>query len=169
MEEILTKLLQEALPFIAIASIGFFFLLLLIRILTKIIFFLIPLFFIKKYKAYKNLRLNKKLKKPDPYYEPLDNLEFRRDLEMEKKVAMGHDLVNVVRMNEKQIESKGRSKNIVGIAKPVGKWTSMILGQKLTYLVNQASILSENEDQGFWVSMLEARERTPDMHKGRGL
>lgn len=169
MEEILTKILQEALPFIAIASVGFFLLILLIRIVARILFFLIPLFFINKYRAYKNLRLNKKLKKPDPYYEPIDKLEFRRDLEVEKKASLEQELMNVVRINEKQIEAKGRDKKIVGLAKPMGKWTSMILGQKLTYLVNQAAILNENEQQGFWVSMLEARERTPDMHKGRGI
>lgn len=173
MDIIITKILQEALPFIAVASIGFFILILLIRIVAKIVFFLIPLFFIKQYQAYKALKFQKKqLKDPDPLYEPNDNLEFRRDLEKEVSLGQHLGLMNVHRINEIQPEGISTGidrKNIVGVTKPVGKWTSLLLGQKLSLMVQHAQIMSEDPDRGFWVSMLEARERTPDFHRGRGV
>jgi len=173
MEEILTKILHEALPFIGTASIGFFVLILLIRIIAKIVFFIIPLFFIKKYKAYKTLKFQKKQDKPKPLFEPNDNIEFRKDLEKEQFLSQEYELMNVARMNQPDLgginpNQTGRS-NIVGLAKPVGKWTSLFLGEKLSMLVQQANVLSEDPDKGFWVSMLEARERTPDFHRGRSM
>jgi hypothetical protein len=58
---------------------------------------------------------------------------------------------------------------IVYIVKPVGFWTSVILGQKLTYLVSSAQIMNKNSRKGFWVSMIEAQERAQGRQKGRSL
>ena len=58
--------------------------------------------------------------------------------------------------------------NIVDIVKPVGFWTSMILGQKLTYLIQSAQILNKRGDKGFWASMIEAKERTAGRQHSRG-
>lgn len=58
--------------------------------------------------------------------------------------------------------------NIVDIVKPVGFWTSMILGQKLTYLVQSAQILNKRGDKGFWASMIEAKERAAGRQHSRG-
>ena len=58
---------------------------------------------------------------------------------------------------------------IVDIVKPVGFWTSMILGQKLTYLVSSAKLMNDNSNKGFWISMVEAQEKAQGRQKGRGL
>lgn len=58
--------------------------------------------------------------------------------------------------------------NIVDIVQPVGFWTSMILGQKLTYLVKSAQILNKRGDKGFWASMIEAKERAAGRQHSRG-
>ncbi len=58
--------------------------------------------------------------------------------------------------------------NIVDIVKPVGFWTSMILGQKLTYLIQSAQILNKRGDKGFWASMIEAKERAAGRQHSRG-
>jgi hypothetical protein len=58
---------------------------------------------------------------------------------------------------------------IVDLVQPVGFWTSMILGQKLTYLVSAAQILNNRSQKGFWVSMIEAKDRAAGREKGRGL
>ncbi|MFT6220248.1 MAG: hypothetical protein ACJAVG_000959, partial [Rickettsiales bacterium] len=55
---------------------------------------------------------------------------------------------------------------IVDFVKPVGFWTSMILGQKLTYLVSSAKIMNKNSDKGFWESMVEAQEKAQGRQKG---
>ena len=57
---------------------------------------------------------------------------------------------------------------IVDIVKPVGFWTSMILGQKLTYLMQSAKMVNNRGEKGFWVSMIEAKERAAGKQHSRG-
>lgn len=56
---------------------------------------------------------------------------------------------------------------IVDIVKPVGFWTSVILGQKLTYLIQSAQIINKRANRGFWVSMVEAQEQAAGRQHGR--
>ena len=56
---------------------------------------------------------------------------------------------------------------IVDIVKPIGFWTSMILGQKLTYLIQSAQIINKRANRGFWVSMVEAQEQAAGREHGR--
>ena len=58
--------------------------------------------------------------------------------------------------------------NIVDIVQPIGFWTSMILGQKLTYLINSAQIINKRGNKGFWASMIEAKEREAGKQHARG-
>lgn len=60
------------------------------------------------------------------------------------------------------------STQIVDFVKPVGFWTSLVLGQKLTYLVQSAQILNQRGDKGFWASMIEAKERAAGRQHARG-
>jgi hypothetical protein len=57
---------------------------------------------------------------------------------------------------------------IVDFVKPIGFWTSMILGQKLTYLIQSAQVLNKRDNKGFWVSMIEAKDRAAGRQHGRG-
>jgi lipopolysaccharide export LptBFGC system permease protein LptF len=57
--------------------------------------------------------------------------------------------------------------NIVDIVKPIGFWTSMILGQKLTYLIQAAQTINDRDKKGFWVSMIEAKDRAAGRQQGR--
>lgn len=56
---------------------------------------------------------------------------------------------------------------IVDFVKPIGFWTSMILGQKLTYLIQSAQTLNKRGNKGFWVSMIEAKDRAAGRQRGR--
>lgn len=56
---------------------------------------------------------------------------------------------------------------IVDVVKPIGFWTSMILGQKLTYLIQSAQIINKRANRGFWVSMVEAQEQAAGRQHGR--
>ncbi len=70
---------------------------------------------------------------------------------------------------EQELEQEQLSEiNIVDIVKPIGFWTSMILGQKLTYLIQSAQIINKRGKQGFWVSMIEAKEREAGKQHARG-
>lgn len=57
---------------------------------------------------------------------------------------------------------------IVDVVKPIGFWTSMILGQKLTYLIQSANTINKRGNKGFWVSMIEAKEREQGKQHARG-
>lgn len=69
---------------------------------------------------------------------------------------------------QKEVENEMDEVEIVDIVKPVGFWTSMILGQKLTYLVSSAKLMNKNRKKGFWASMVEAQERAQGRQRGRG-
>ena len=69
---------------------------------------------------------------------------------------------------EKENQNNIDEVEIVDIVKPVGFWTSMILGKKLTYLVSSAKLMNKNRKKGFWSSMVEAQERAAGREKGRG-
>ena len=49
---------------------------------------------------------------------------------------------------------------IVGIVKPVGFWTSLILGDGLSKILGKAHALNKRSGKGFWISMLETRSRS---------
>ncbi len=75
----------------------------------------------------------------------------------------------IIASEEKERDRKELNEiNIVDIVKPVGFWTSMILGQKLTYLINSAQMINKRGDKGFWASMIEAKERVAGKQHSRG-
>lgn len=59
------------------------------------------------------------------------------------------------------------SPQIVDFVKPLGFWTSMVLGQKLTHLINSANIMNKDQQKGFWVRMVEAQKRAASRQRGR--
>jgi hypothetical protein len=70
---------------------------------------------------------------------------------------------------EQQLENDELGKvEIVDIVKPIGFWTSMILGQKLSYLIQSAQTINQRGKKGFWVSMIEAKDRAAGKQHARG-
>ena len=69
---------------------------------------------------------------------------------------------------EREKEQDLAQVEIVDIVKPIGFWTSVILGQKLTYLIQSAQMLNKKGDKGFWVSMVEAKDRVAGKQHSRG-
>jgi hypothetical protein len=66
----------------------------------------------------------------------------------------------IINSQESELEQEEKNQTrIVDFVKPVGFWTSMILGQKLTYLIQSAQALNKRGDKGFWASMIQAKER----------
>ncbi len=75
----------------------------------------------------------------------------------------------IIESQDREFEKQEmNSINIVDIVKPIGFWTSMILGQKLTYLIQSAQVLNKRGDKGFWASMIEAKEREAGRQHSRG-
>lgn len=89
--------------------------------------------------------------------------EFRAKLQGKHLSNGQYEVMNMASQKQEVDEI-----NIVDIVKPVGFWTSMILGQKLTYLVHSAQIINKRGDKGFWASMIEAKEKAAGRQHSRG-
>jgi ABC-type transport system involved in cytochrome bd biosynthesis fused ATPase/permease subunit len=157
---------------IAIISVILFSIIMVIRGLFYIIIFIASLF-------YKPKRTTKKKVSPktstsvQPYKKEED--ELLRDKKLENKKAQEENLIlqNVQRMNEdfeKQMEAVDQDYDkIVGIVKPIGFWTSLVLGDQLSQILGRAQALNNRSHKGFWVSMLEAQARGIGRQESRQL
>lgn len=131
-------------------------------------------------KNYKKLKKNLPavLKSKKKYVKEEDELSRKR--EISQKIPRAHSAVKAEGKNQSQdnyeiIPSAEQEQSrqemnqveIVDLVKPIGFWTSMILGQKLTYLIQSAQTLNKRGNKGFWVSMIEAKDRAAGRQHGR--
>ena len=136
------------------------------EIIVRIVaFFLNKAYFLKIDSNKKN---NKPLKKQPE--EPHDDL--LRDKEKEKKANKSNiddfELKNVEKLSE-NIEDTNRQKynnqeRVIGVVKPIGFWTSLILGDKLSEILLRNQALTEGKNN-FWVNLIELKK---DESKKRG-
>lgn len=168
--------LEKALPVLLVIFLVVFVSILLLRL---VLFFLLNNAY-KKYQILKNkakekfkYKLNKHFDKEDE--ELLRALEglpkahsaVKAQMRTNQQESGSYELVE---SEQQEVDRKEMAEvKIVDIVKPVGFWTSMILGQKLTYLVSAAQIINKRSQRGFWVSMVEAKERAAGKERGRSL
>lgn len=123
-------------------------------------------FFPKKQKKYlkeEDELLRKKLAEI-----PRAHSEVKAELRA-KKGQTQSGTYEIIASQEKELDRQELNDvKIVDFVKPIGFWTSMILGQKLTYLIQSAQILNKRGDKGFWASMIEAKEREAGRQHSRG-
>lgn len=86
----------------------------------------------------------------------------------ELKEKGAHESGSYELMPSQEQQNELSQSEIVDFVKPIGFWTSMILGQKLTYLVQSAQMLNKRGNKGFWVSMIEAKDRVAGKQHSRG-
>jgi hypothetical protein len=105
----------------------------------------------------------------------IDEKKFEEAIEKRDQAKKDEDLYRSKQKDQEQYskmqkesENEMGEVKIVDIVKPVGFFTSMILGQKLTYLVSSAKLMNKNRKKGFWTSMVEAQERAQGRQRGRG-
>ena len=136
--------------FAFIAFLILFFLIALIRI----IFYILSLIFILVHPKKNNEEKSKNQITNLPHDD-----ELLRDIKKEKK----NELKNVEKLSENlydpnnNIEKKEDDK-IVGIVKPIGYWTSLILGDKLSELLIQKQSMNKNGG-GFWVNLITSKRK----------
>ena len=131
-------------------------------------------------KNYKKLKKNLPavLKSKKKYVKEEDELSRKR--EISQKIPRAHSAVKAEDKNhsqddyeiipsaeQEQSRKEMNQVEIVDLVKPIGFWTSMILGQKLTYLIQSAQTLNKRGNKGFWVSMIEAKDRAAGRQHGR--
>lgn len=154
----LIQIVKNALPILGAIFVVVFISIVLIRIIARILITAA----IKNYK-----KIKAKIEEDTPI--KAEKVLPKEDSERFVKKEETRELVQ--RINNPELEENkelGQTK-IVDIVKPVGFWTSMILGKKLTYLLSSAKLMNENSEKGFWVSMIEAQERAKGRERGRSL
>ncbi len=166
--------LEKVIPVLAIIFVAVFALILLVRL----VFFFLMHHALKQYEelkkaAKKIIPKSKKYIKEEEalmrYKEeiPRAHSEVKAELRLKNQSQSGS--YELIRSEEQELDKEEmNSMQIVDIVKPIGFWTSMILGQKLTYLIQSAQVINKREKQGFWVSMIEAKERQAGREHGRG-
>ncbi|MDR2527167.1 MAG: hypothetical protein LBC92_04820 [Rickettsiales bacterium] len=98
--------------------------------------------------------VSKPFKKQDAKKYDKEEDELLRDKKKEKSKENLHH-----RQDDFQVEER-EPERIVGIAKPVGFWTSFIIGKNLTSLMQQ---------KGLWTERIKSKERQRQMEKERNL
>lgn len=155
--------LIEPLIIIGILFTFFFLLILLIRFILTIFF----LNLIKKYQALLSY-IKSQTTKPDfeAYKNTSAKTEEERSRDQKKEIKKIKEMGIAIKMNQIEdtfqefLEDKSMDKvKIVGIVKPVGKWTSLILGQKVTGLMQQATKLQQQNDLGYWANMMHSQRK----------
>ena len=130
----------------------------------------------KKYKALKDILPKNILPKTNKFLKEDEEL-LRHKNKIPKSNSQIKAEIRNAKMNEEQVlyeiierpkEQDLTQVEIVDIVKPIGFWTSMILGQKLTYLIQSAQMLNKKDSKGFWVSMVEAKDRVAGKQHSRG-
>jgi len=132
-------------------------------VLALIIIARIAILFILERSYQKYLALKKVSKRILPkgkkhFHKEEEEKILENKAKQEEKVATGN-IERIESEEEKQEKMSAQKPEIVDVIKPIGFWTAMILGQKLTYLVSSAQILNKRGDKGFWAAMVEAREK----------
>jgi hypothetical protein len=169
--------MREALIFISIVSLIMFVVITITRIVTAMFF----RYLIKKYTMIRDLIRGLDKKENDYVPSGINDVMYRdKDIEIKKEQEV-QKLVNVKRLSkngedismdminyEKALdEGIDYRKNIVGLVKPVGRWTSLILGNKVTYLMQHAETLKTQNDASYWQNMRYAKDKSKG--RGRGL
>ncbi len=164
----LISFIENVLPIL----IGLFIAVLCGIVLIRIIFKIMLHFARKKYKKLKQLHKNFKeryqQKVTPENKEDTDLLRAKEEL-FAPKVPAPPVFEKMNSEAEQEEKQELQEVKIVDIVKPMGFWTSMILGNKLTYLVSSAKLMNENSKKGFWVSIIEAQEKAQGREKGRSL
>ena len=165
--------MKEAITFIGILSVILFVIITIIRVIATIFL----KYTIKKYQQLLVL-VRPKDNNTSSYVPSNRNDVLFRDKDIEKQKEQEMAIIekqkeqamklNTVQRIPKTVEPEinYNKKNIVGIVKPIGYWTSLIMGQRVSYLMQQANILKEQNDAGYWVTMMHARDRAAGKSRG---
>lgn len=161
----ITIFLKTAFPML----LGIFAVVLISILLIRIILRIILLFAQKKYHIIVQKIQSKRAVKAEKVLPKEDSELFIEKEEFNQIMPKKNIVEKIISEKEEREAIELAETKIVDIVKPVGFWTSVILGQKLTYLISSAKLMNDNSNKGFWVSMVEAQERAQGRQKGRSL
>ena len=87
--------------------------------------------------------------------------------ESEKQVKIINNDNNITTTQNIEIINKNQNDKIVGILKPIGFWTSLVIGDQLSKIFENAKVIKKRSGKGFWVSMLEAQRKISEKNNNK--
>jgi hypothetical protein len=127
--------------------------------LLRLICGLIMMYIIKKYK--KLIPKNKKKRKIKIYKNTVpktdEELMIVHKNNVKKIGIYGQENYN--EFDNENLLNQQETK-IVGVVKPIGKWTKLILGQRVVGLMQHATLLKQQNNGGYWVNFIHAQRRS---------
>ena len=160
MDKITSDIIKTIIPIIIVAII-LFCLIMITRCLFRFLIFILSVICTREKKT---------IEKTTPQSRICTNFcickkekdELLRDKKVENKKEK-EILQNVKKINEnfeKQMEVVEEEQDkIIGMIKPVGFWTSLLLGDQLSKMLGRAQALNNRSHKGFWVSMLAVQTK----------
>ena len=106
--------------------------------------------------------IEKKYKEEEKKYKKKKKEELKRKLEEERYGSLSTNIYE----NETSIYNE--KSRIVGIRKPIGKWTQFIMSQKMNYLKNFQDLFHKRGGKGFWQTLIHAQSKSNSFYKGKG-
>jgi hypothetical protein len=165
--------IEKALPILALIFVVVFSIIFLTRLVLTYILNQV----MERYRVLKNSDKNFFKKKEPPKFKkeedellrkkeeiPRAHSAVKEEMRRKKQQSQGYELMAPREQENEKIDEM----TIVDVVKPIGFWTSMILGQKLTFLIQSAQTINQRDKKGFWVSMIEAKDRAAGRQHGRG-
>lgn len=165
--------LPASLPILFAIFVSVLLLILLIRVIFTVLIHFAKLKYQNLKKTANNFKkdVKKFIKEDEELLRKLDEIPKAHSATRASKIgkpAVENESYELIPSQQQELDKEEMNKvSIVDIVKPMGFWTSMILGQKLTYLIQSAQIINKRGRQGFWVSMIEAQEQAQGRERGR--
>lgn len=146
-----------------IGIVAVFLGLIILLFLVRLVFALFFMFIINKYKNIKKKRKNKRSVKI--YKNTLPKTDEDLSIKKVQRIGIYGQDKSLEEYNEKANEiNKTR---IVGVIKPIGRWTRLILGQRVVGLMQHMNIIKEQNNDGYWVNLIHSRMQGKERERGR--
>ncbi|GFZ85610.1 hypothetical protein RLOatenuis_5740 [Rickettsiales bacterium] len=129
-----------------------------------LLIFLIVIFILLIVKAAKKCRLI--------FTKKLNQKAHKRYLEEKAKILEKQRQNQLENVQYYGPQNMPEPEQIVGIAKPVGRWTEFVIKQKFAYLHALKQFLAQQDTsgdnrKGFWQIMIEAKSQAQGRHQGK--
>lgn len=115
----------------------------------------------------------RKITKPKPYGKRTDDFRSKdrgREKQLQEAREISTDTGVEIYQPEGREVARADDKQIVGIAKPVGRFSKFIMQQKLGFILAMGGLqsLSDSKKNGFWVNLIKAQAASKGKGQGRG-
>jgi glycine cleavage system aminomethyltransferase T len=151
---------------IAVCLISIFFLL---KLLAERYLLLLNKYHLNRYEKIINKKKQQKTNKPDEFLSKDQKQEQKEIDEMQQEMLSG---VEVINQKGKGTDLILAHQQVVDLAKPVGKFSSMIIKQKIGFIMALAGLKNQfakdGQKVGAWRLFIKAQAMSKKFEKGQG-